>query len=64
MRCTDKGSDLSRPPMNFSLNEVPFSRQRSFPHEFQIASPKQVSTLRERWIPINLSAGSFRKGKA
>ena len=47
--------DVENPPLNFVLNEVPFSQGGSLSHlGIQVASTGDVLTTRERWVESGL----------
>ena len=47
--------DVADPPLNFTLNEVPFSGPGALSHlGIQVASTEDVLALRERWIEQGL----------
>jgi catechol 2,3-dioxygenase-like lactoylglutathione lyase family enzyme len=47
--------DVANPPLNFTLNEVPFSGRGGLSHlGIQVASTEDVLALRERWIEQGL----------
>jgi catechol 2,3-dioxygenase-like lactoylglutathione lyase family enzyme len=48
--------DVAEPPLNFSLNELPFPEGGSLSHlGIQLASTQDVLALRERWIRAGLA---------
>jgi catechol 2,3-dioxygenase-like lactoylglutathione lyase family enzyme len=43
--------DLGNPPLNFTLNEVPFTARGALSHlGIQVASTEDVMSVRERWM--------------
>lgn len=47
--------DVANPPLNFSLNEVPFNERGALSHlGIQVASAEDVLSGRERWIEEGL----------
>ena len=49
--------NVSNPPLNFTLNEVPFSERGALSHlGIQVGSTEDVLAVRERWIQEGLSA--------
>ena len=43
--------DLGNPPLNFTLNEVPFAERGALSHlGIQVASTEDVMSVRERWV--------------
>jgi catechol 2,3-dioxygenase-like lactoylglutathione lyase family enzyme len=43
--------DLASPPLNFTLNEVPFGERGALSHlGIQVASAQDVLAMRDRWI--------------
>src|ERR1700674_4195835 len=47
--------DLGNPPLNFTLNEVPFTERGALSHlGIQVASTEDVLSLRESWIEKGL----------
>jgi catechol 2,3-dioxygenase-like lactoylglutathione lyase family enzyme len=43
--------DLGNPPLNFTLNEVPFTERGALSHlGIQVASTEDVMSVRERWM--------------
>jgi catechol 2,3-dioxygenase-like lactoylglutathione lyase family enzyme len=48
--------DLQNPPLNFTLNEVPFNERGALSHlGLQVASTEDVLSFRERWIESGLA---------
>jgi catechol 2,3-dioxygenase-like lactoylglutathione lyase family enzyme len=48
--------NVSNPPLNFTLNEVPFSERGALSHlGIQVGSTEDVFAVRERWIQEGLS---------
>jgi catechol 2,3-dioxygenase-like lactoylglutathione lyase family enzyme len=48
--------DLADPPLNFTLNEVPFPGRGALSHlGIQVASTEDVLAMRERWLREGLS---------
>jgi len=48
--------DVSNPPLNFTLNEVPFGERGALSHlGIQLASASDVLDLRERWLQNGLA---------
>jgi catechol 2,3-dioxygenase-like lactoylglutathione lyase family enzyme len=49
--------DVANPPLNFSLNEAPFSRPDALSHlGIQVATTQDVLSMRDRWIQQGLVA--------
>jgi catechol 2,3-dioxygenase-like lactoylglutathione lyase family enzyme len=47
--------DVSNPPLNFTLNEVPFSGPGALSHlGIQVGSSEDVRAVRQRWIDAGL----------
>jgi catechol 2,3-dioxygenase-like lactoylglutathione lyase family enzyme len=47
--------DVQNPPLNFTLNEVPFNERGALSHlGIQVASTEDVLAVRERWIQEGL----------
>jgi predicted lactoylglutathione lyase len=47
--------DLANPPLNFSLNEIPFGERGALSHMgIQVGSTEDVLAMRERWIQEGL----------
>jgi catechol 2,3-dioxygenase-like lactoylglutathione lyase family enzyme len=47
--------DVTNPPLNFSLNETPFSERGALSHMgIQVGSTEDVLAVRERWIRSGL----------
>ncbi len=47
--------DLTEPPLNFTLNEVPFNERGALSHlGIQVATSEDVMAMRERWITAGL----------
>jgi catechol 2,3-dioxygenase-like lactoylglutathione lyase family enzyme len=43
--------DIADPPLNFTLNEVPFAERGALSHlGFQVASTDDVLAIRQRWL--------------
>ena len=48
--------DVQNPPLNFTLNEVPFNERGALSHlGIQVASTADVLAVRERWIQEGLA---------
>lgn len=49
--------DVVNPPLNFSLNEAPFSQPGALSHlGIQVATTQDVLSTRDRWIQLGLVA--------
>ncbi|MEW6209435.1 MAG: ArsI/CadI family heavy metal resistance metalloenzyme [Acidobacteriota bacterium] len=47
--------DVAEPPLNFTLNEVPFNERGALSHlGIQVARTEDVLAMRERWIAAGL----------
>jgi catechol 2,3-dioxygenase-like lactoylglutathione lyase family enzyme len=47
--------DVAEPPLNFTLNEVPFNERGALSHlGIQVARTEDVMAMRERWIAAGL----------
>lgn len=47
--------DVQEPPLNFTLNEVPFKERGALSHlGIQVATTEDVMAMRERWIGAGL----------
>lgn len=48
--------DVQNPPLNFTLNQVPFGERGALSHlGIQVASTDDVLTMKERWVEAGLS---------
>lgn len=48
--------DVQNPPLNFTLNQVPFGERGALSHlGIQVASTEDVLTMKQRWVEAGLS---------
>ncbi|MGQ0541424.1 MAG: ArsI/CadI family heavy metal resistance metalloenzyme [Blastocatellia bacterium] len=48
--------DVHNPPLNFTLNQVPFGERGALSHlGIQVASTEDVLTMKQRWVDAGLS---------